>query len=467
VNKTILSSPTNANAPLGVAAFDSLRAEDEPWLPQCYQPPTDFPLMASWRSALIFGEAGSGKTGLRLALERTWSPPGQKPPLLLVRWAINIAAAPDLTGTALVQEQVDQILDVIARALLKHLAHHPDDWEKTPTWAHHTLAWFSQHHLLGDPAHHVASLEREVSAAGLALLQNVITLTTPDVLYSGAPPPLIYAELIRALNTIGLDGMRILVSGLEPWMAADPQRLVETLHPFLSALGLFEHPRFAYTMILPARLPSPLWSAGSVARRRVDTYPLKWSTTRLQTMVERRLALAMGETDFPLKQLGSAKQLQNWLQGCGGHSPRGWLEAIRPFLITYLEKSTRQGKRKSLTKQQCISVQKRHPPRLFVDPDTGRITVGWREIANLQRGQQAMLKYLYHHRGQVCTRERLYRAYLDGLGEPADDILHPAEYAGRLDNAVYRLRQAIEPDSANPVLLVTSKGEGFRLDNAW
>ena len=93
--------------------------------------------------------------------------------------------------------------------------------------------------------------------------------------------------------------------------------------------------------------------------------------------------------------------------------------------------------------------------------------MGWREVIGLQLGQRALLEYLYQYRGQLCSREKLYRAYVIALGEKVDDRLFPVDYAGRLDNVVYRVRQVIEPDPANPVLVVTVKGKGYRLDNAW
>jgi len=466
---TVPSPLTETNPPLGLAAFDSLRAEDEPWLAQCYVPPADFPLIAGWRSVLIFGDAGSGKTALRFALEREWCPPGAKPSVLLVRWPLTLALSRELAGTELVLEHVGLVMDVVARTLLLHLGQHPADWKSAPPWARNTLIWFTRRHFKGDLVHHVASLENQASASaeGLALLRDVATTPITDVLYPGTPTPLIIAELVKALQAIGLDGVRITVDGLEPWVAADEKHLAEHLEQFLSALALFEHPRFAYIMLLPSTLESPLWSAGSIARRRASPHTLTWDTAALRIVVERRLALALGEADFTLTQLGPAKRLLSWLERCGGELPRGWLQMIRPFLATYLAEAEKQGKRKPLTRNQCLAAQKRHPPRLSMDLHTGRVTVGWREVTSLQAGQQALLRHLYRHRGQTCNRRDVYRAYLEGTDRELPDKEFVKDYASALDNAIYRLRQAIEPDPAHPVLVVTVKGEGFRLNNAW
>ncbi len=98
---------------------------------------------------------------------------------------------------------------------------------------------------------------------------------------------------------------------------------------------------------------------------------------------------------------------------------------------------------------------------------TGHVTVGWRQITGLQAGQRALLSYLYENHGQACPREDVYRAYLEGTGGKKPDEEYSKDYAGTLDNAIYRLRQAIEPDPDHPVLVVTIRGYGFRLDNAW
>ena len=62
-------SATDIQKHLGLEAFDSLRAEYEPWLEHCYVPTAHFHLMVRWRSALAFGKPGSGKTALRLIME--------------------------------------------------------------------------------------------------------------------------------------------------------------------------------------------------------------------------------------------------------------------------------------------------------------------------------------------------------------------------------------------------------------
>ncbi len=453
--------------PLGLAVFESLRAEDEPWLAHCYVPPDDLALMAGWRSALVFGEAGSGKTALRLVLEREWCPADRIPPVLLVSWQVTLAATQTSSGMAMVLEQMEQVLHLVAEALLQHLAGFPTCWQAARTWAQATCAWFIRRYWRGDLAHHVASLEGQFPAEGLALLQQLVSGSIPDVLYPGTPTSLIIGELVKALQNVGLEGVRVVVDGLEPWMAVDARRLAAHMEQFLSALALFENSRFTYTMLLPSALESPLWSAGSIVRRRADTYRLEHSTARLRSIVERRLSLALGEPAFGLGGLTREAKFATYLERCGGASPRGWLETARPFLAAYLRTPAVKGKRRALGEKECLAVKDHHAPRLHIDPDSGRVTVGWRAISGLQPGQQALLHFLYRHRGQTLDRHQVYQAYLEGTGREVPSREFPKDYASTLDNAVYRLRQAIEPDPAHPVLVQTVKGEGFCLKNAW
>lgn len=453
--------------PLGLAIFDSLRAEDEPWLAQCYVPPDDLALMAGWRSALIFGDTGSGKTALRLVLEREWCPPDRIPPLLLVHWQVSLAAAQTGSGTALVLEQMGQVLNLVAEALLRHLAQFPTGWQAVRPWAQATCAWFLHRYWRGDLAHHVASLEGRFPAEGLALLQRLASGPVSDVLYPGTPMALIIAELVKALQALGLEGVRIVVDGLEPWLAVDAPRLAEHMEQFLGALALFENSRFAYTMLLPSALESPLWSAGSIVRRRADTYRLQYSPAGLRSIVERRLSLALGEPAFGLGDLTREEKFETYLERCGGASPRGWLETARPFLAAYMRTAREKGTGRALTEKECRVVREHHPPRLYINPDSGRVTVGWRTVTGLQPGQQALLHYLYAHRGEILDRREVYQAYLEGTGREVPRQEYAKDYASTLDNAIYRLRQAIEPDPAHPVLVQTVKGEGFCLNNAW
>lgn len=450
--------------------FESLRAEDEPWLAECYVPPPDFSVMASWRSVLVFGERGMGNTALRLAVERRAAPPGQRPSVLLARWPLAPWLASSTTGTALAQEQYRMALDSVARALLKHLAQFPEGWGSVPSWAQETLIWFIHCYFHGDLEHHVASLRENGASDGYALLRAVVTAPVKEILHPTAAPTLLAEELIGALEKLGLAGVWVMVAELEPWLQANSTILGTTLHDFLTTLALFEHPRFAYKMFLPAALESTLGSAGSVIRHRAEVFSLRWQwqPAMLRAMVERRLAFALAKPQFTLHDLCELPNLTEWLQRCGGYSPRGWLQFARPFLSAYLATAKATGDSRPLSKKACREAQRQHAPRLFLDEATGQVTVGLRTIEDLPAGLYALLRYLYQRRGRVCSWRELHRVYLEAYPNTMPDPdARRAEYAGMLDTAIWRLRQEIEPDPKHHVLIVTVKQSGVRLDNAW
>ncbi len=456
------SSFPDVVVPSGLAAFDALRAEDEPWLAACHVPPAEFSLMAGPRSALIFGESGSGKTALRLALERAWNPQNHKPRWLLVDWPINalVGLQQNVGGSFLVVRQQAQVFDAVARTLLRWLGQNPDLWQGASAGARIVLTWFIQRSLAGDLAAYAASLAEDETIADPIALHEIVAAERRELLSPDASPDSIASHLMETLSRMGVQGTRILVDDVEPWWELQPERLADSLHAFLSTLELFTHPTFVYKMFLPEGLASRLGRASGVVRRRVDVFHLNWSESELVVLVERRLAVALGRPGFALADLGPADRLRAWLAGCGGASPRGWLETARSFLAAYLA----AGASQPLTDKECRAVQQRHPPRLWVDPATGAATVGWRWIEGLGQGHLALLCYLLDHAGQLCSRKQLYKAYVEAYPDGhADGDALPAEYASVLDSALWRLRALIEADPDAPVLLKTKKGQGVLL----
>ena len=77
----------------GLAAFETLRAESEPWLAECYVPPADFELMAGASSAVVFGAAGSGKTALYDRLRNVLMPTDQLPARLVCEWVPTVRSS--------------------------------------------------------------------------------------------------------------------------------------------------------------------------------------------------------------------------------------------------------------------------------------------------------------------------------------------------------------------------------------
>ena len=93
-------------------------------------------------------------------------------------------------------------------------------------------------------------------------------------------------------------------------------------------------------------------------------------------------------------------------------------------------------------------------PELMVDTVAGIVRLDRQAVA-LSPKEFALLAYLYERRGQVCSKDEIGSAvwpeYRDGV------------YDYQIENLVRRLRSRIEPDPANPQLLLTERGRGYKL----
>jgi DNA-binding response OmpR family regulator len=78
-----------------------------------------------------------------------------------------------------------------------------------------------------------------------------------------------------------------------------------------------------------------------------------------------------------------------------------------------------------------------------------------RELVELSAKEFALLAYLYQRQGEVCSKEEIGRA----VWPEYKDVV----YDYQVENLVGRLRHRIEPDPAEPKLLITLRGLGYKL----
>lgn len=93
-------------------------------------------------------------------------------------------------------------------------------------------------------------------------------------------------------------------------------------------------------------------------------------------------------------------------------------------------------------------------PELVVDAVAGIVRLDRQAVA-LSPKEFALLSYLYERRGQVCSK--------DDIGNAVWPEYQDAVYDYQIENLVRRLRSRIEPDPANPQLLLTERGRGYKL----
>ncbi len=458
-----------AQKSLGLSAFGSLRAEDEPWLSACFVPPSEFGRIVGPQSTIVFGDPGSGKTALYQELQARSRRADGKPVRLLVNWRPTPLPPEAQPNLAWVKRQTGHVLDACAGALTHYLACYPDDYTIAPEWAQVRLVWFIHRFTQGDHALRLGPLA-DGPAKGATLIRQILASPVRDVLYEDATPDQVVAELVNALRPLGLDGVWVMSDGLEGWIETDPERLTRSLSAFLSTLSLFEHSGLVYKLCVPACLEPALSHAGGLARRRVDSVHLRWDTGSLRRLVERRLAFAAEQEGFELKQLCNASGFLEWLEKVGGTSPREWLDQVAALVGRYLE----QPQPRPIDETTWKQLRREHPPRLYLDDTSRKVIVGGREIGleNLPAKAYDMLRYLYQRAGHVVTKAELYFLVYRGLDKvprsPSDEHYEGRkEYEGLVDTNLWRLRKAIEPDPSSPVLLVTRRGHGIVLQVRW
>ena len=93
-------------------------------------------------------------------------------------------------------------------------------------------------------------------------------------------------------------------------------------------------------------------------------------------------------------------------------------------------------------------------PELQVDVTAGVVRVD-RRVVELSPKEFALLAYLHEHRGHVCSK--------DDIGDAVWPEYHEGVYDYQVENLVRRLRSKLELDPANPQLLLTMRGMGYKL----
>ncbi|HIP96809.1 MAG TPA: winged helix family transcriptional regulator [Anaerolineae bacterium] len=466
----LLEEQAPVRAP-GLAAFGGLRAEDEPWLAECFVPPADFGLMAGMGSIAVFGPPGSGKSALReMLIERCRAPSGSQRCCLIARWQPNpLVLGPD-AGFRSVPGQVNNVFDVCAMAILEYVVAHPSVWSGAPRWARNLLTWFVHRFMQGDAAGRAAYLLEQEGGPGPSTVQGLLEAEVTQDLVPPHNWPQVAAELSKALTRLGLEGVWVVVDGLEPWVETQFDRVVSSLSAFFSTLPLFEQAAFAYKAFLPSVLQSDLAAAAGVERGRIQPYWLAWREEQLVEMVERRLAFALGRSRFTLHELCSAEGLLEWLRRGGGNRPRAWLELIRPLVTRYIS----EQRHRPIGMDEWVELRRRTPPRLFLDEMNRRVVVGGREVGieEMTSGGYRIFCYLYKNAGRVVPWDELYyRGYrgLEHVPRAVGDEGYeaPASYENVLYSRISDLRKAIEPDPRDPLYLDTVRGVGVVLRLRW
>ncbi len=448
--------------------FEALRAEDEGEIFDfCYLPPISFEQIVGSRSCIVFGESGSGKTALYRAILNQCNKKSEKGKILTVNWSPKSLPSTEEKIEDWVGDQVKALLDVCAVKIIVNLTQNPDKSSLAPDWAKARIGWFIQNYLLGDASLRLGPvLESDTANGVFKMLQEI---STEGLFYEKPSPELAVKELLQGLKFFEVTAIWVVSDDIHEWTTAGITGINASLVAFLSMLSIFENTGLVFKFILPNDLEASIAHASGLVRRRVDKYKLTWGVDLLRTLVEKRLATLMKKENFHLVQLCNDPDFDKWLSYFGGHEPRQWLELITPFIKYYAD----NGLKKPIDSKISKELRLKNPPRFHLDEKDFRVKIGGRIIPlnDLPPKVYSLLTFLYKHAGDVVTKEKLFYAIDHGIENiPArgdDDYIDPIVYTGQVDTNIYRLRQAIEPDPKNPVILQTERGYGVRLAVKW
>lgn len=101
-----------------------------------------------------------------------------------------------------------------------------------------------------------------------------------------------------------------------------------------------------------------------------------------------------------------------------------------------------------------VTIRESLYPSLEVDIPAGVVRLDRKPIT-LSPKEFNLLALLYERKGQVCSK--------DEIGEAVWPEYNADVYDYQIENLVRRLREKLEPDPGEPLLLVTVRGMGYKL----
>lgn len=448
--------------------FSTKKAENEPWLiERAFVRPAEFEYMAGSGSAIIYGKAGSGKTAISHALEQRAIASRS----LITHWQPALFEDAHAKGSAAALQELGRVFKGCSQALLESLSADPQPFNETYADTQEFLTWFVQHFPPENKGRLSSRIQRSAPMEGRAflnaILEDCITCDTE------AESSLVN-DLTLALADIGWKGgVCVMVDGLESSLASSRDALIAILEIFMSTLEFFENPLLTYKMTLPAELESVLAAVSGLVRDRLTPFRLIWEPRHLAAIIERRLLTATG-SEIALDEIYARNHLLAWLEGCGGITPRGWIEFIRPIADIFLE-NLAESQRRKLTKSEWDTARQRSALQLTYIPELDQVTIGRGVPKTLSQETKAIFHYLFMNQDRFCSkREIYYEAYLPYLtGESGSTPANPDakrvatdafEYDDLINTAIYRLRQFIEPiPKGESIFISTARNQGYKL----
>ncbi|MBN1286798.1 MAG: hypothetical protein JXB47_15470 [Anaerolineae bacterium] len=487
--------------------FEHNRAEAEPDLESYFIPTPAYNEARRGVSSLIFAGKGCGKTAHLLMLARNARPQDPHSKVLAAQYIQFGALLPALDTNPIqvsTEQHVAQILRLASHNLLQSLLEYPGVAAALPGEWLATFAWFCETYRpapagpreaiawMRGAAEHGAALEwiafrQAVTERRVARYLDGLGISEPSCVFlarlldaepeppftTGLAPAALVAFFASLLPPAGLEHLHVLVGGLEDVMrfAHNLADLVEFVYPLLSDLHLMNLARVSFTFLLPGGVYDYL-ERGKTAQllERLAHRRITWSKADISDMFIERLT-AHRPDDDDAKEIALAglcapslaPTIERDIFELAKGAPSQAISLCNALLQAHCSRASDSQHFASqdwwLMIEQVYNLPQRdgrvltHPP-LRVNQKERKIFVGNDEKV-LPDSLYSFLMVFYKHPDRWLKWHE--------IDKMTDIKLSDVSFRKYLS----RLRKIIEPNPEQPVYLVTKRGHGVRLENAW
>lgn len=447
------------NASSNESLFNTLKAENEPWLGEVFTSLPVFERLREEHSTILYGDVGSGKTALRLELKKQG---GEN--IFTALWLPEPVLETPTTGTALAHQAMRQVLRACVESLIID-GDLPQRLREPSSHIASALQWFLRNYLPFDATFYIQSQADRMTQDEIRWYLKLLEQSLSSVVSEQNNFKDQIRLLLMILRPAKYERLWLAIDGLERWTPRQAgEQATALLDAILSTLVIFDVKGVAFKFFIPTSLKGILHETSGVERHRAEEVQLAWSTENLQTMLEKRIAYALSSKKVSLNSLYEGSEFLSWLKEYGGNSPRDWLRFTAPLLPEF----QRHGKRLNAT--QMSEFIRQHPAPLRLHRERREVWLGKKCISIGSATEFRVLECLFAKPENICSLEELYyfaQAELDAVPGGGDPQWVPQKtWRGAMDTLIWRLRQRIEPNPKEPLYLITHHGKGLELLHA-
>ena len=270
------------NIPSTESLFNTLKAENEPWLGDVFVPLPVFERLKENHSTILYGEPGTGKTTLRLELKKQ-----QEQGIFSVLWKPEPILEDSAKGTALAHQAMRQALRACVESLILE-GGLPGRLREPSSHIVSALHWFLQKCLPYNPGFYIQSQADQLTRDESQWYSKFLEQSFPPIITEQTSLKDQIRLLVMILRQAKYEQLWLTIDGLEPWTPLQAgEQVMALLDAILSTLVIFDVPGVAFKFFLPVSLKGDLQKTTGVERHRAEQIQLDWSVEDLRAVLEK------------------------------------------------------------------------------------------------------------------------------------------------------------------------------------